>query len=142
MLRSDPKFVREQIAASVYAGKRESVLIKAIIKALDDFEADASESASIDEWVDVALDLYRGHPIVTLGDDRRWEDFLLGDAPVRSTVRVKTDAYTGEAGRTHNGRVGRVVGGAGYNLSVLYEDGQPPKEPVLHKFDRLQILVK
>lgn len=142
MIISDKNFVREQIAASEYAGTTVSVLIKSVIDALDKLEVDHSDNDKIEGWLKDAVSLYRSQPIVS-GDDRQWEDFQFGDVFIRETVRVRPDAYSGCAATKHNGRVGRVLGTSGYRYSIVYEDkSELPAGPTLHEHTVLQRLVK
>jgi hypothetical protein len=109
---------------------------------LDGFDLESKDDSNLEQWVADAIALFRGQPIV-IEDEREWADFLLGDVAIRSTVRVRPDAYSGGAARRHNGRVGKVIGVQGRKFSVSYEDkSQPPFDPVFHEFTMLQKLVK
>jgi len=45
---------------------------------------------------------------------------------VGDTVRVRKDAFSGNAGRTHNGRIGRVLAKRSGDIIVRSTDGQLP----------------
>jgi hypothetical protein len=70
----------------------------------------------------------------------RWSEFQLG-AEVRpgATLRVREDAYEGDAGDKHNGRVGHFVGARGGQAIVQYAnstDGTGHR----HNPDKLEVL--
>jgi hypothetical protein len=69
-----------------------------------------------------------GHPIVKENKDETWAPLRPGAITVGDVVRVRSDAFTGDLGKIHNGRRGKVV-------AVRYGDvifrSTDDKEPVL-----------
>jgi len=58
---------------------------------------------------------------------------------VGDTVRVRSDAFSGDAGRSANGRVGRVVGKRTGDIVVNSTDGKKPTLSSVHfKPDQLE----
>ena len=87
---------------------------------------DKTRSKTIEVFSELAL----GHAIVPedTAADGRWTPVQPGQIKVAETVRVKPDAYEGDVGVIHNGRIGRVV-------AVRYGDviikSTDDREPVL-----------
>lgn len=56
-----------------------------------------------------------------------WKPVNVGfNIQVGNTVRVRADAFTGEAGRTHNGRVGRVLAKRSGDIIIRTTDDRQP----------------
>lgn len=55
--------------------------------------------------------------------DEVWIQAAPGRIHMRDAVRVKADAYIGQAGMNHNGRVGVVIGIRPDDIRVKYTDG-------------------
>lgn len=87
-----------------------------------DFPSEELEHAAIDTFAALA----KGHSLVQDGPER-WlpaqAGFML---QVGDTVRVRSDAFSGEAGRVHNGRIGRVVAKRSGDIIVKHIDGIEP----------------
>lgn len=61
-------------------------------------------------------------------EDDSWQPVQVGFMiQVGDTVRVRSDAFTGDAGRTHNGRIGRVVAKRSGDIIVRTTDGKSPQ---------------
>lgn len=54
------------------------------------------------------------------------------DIQVGNTVRVREDAFPGPSGRTHNGRVGRVLAKRNGDIIVRSTDGKEPYLDMAH----------
>jgi hypothetical protein len=78
--------------------------------------------------------LAQGHALVAPADNNeQWVPLKPGNVVIRDLVRVKFDAYSGEAGQHHNNRRGRVVAIRHGDIIVKYDDGkQPPGDGVHH----------
>lgn len=88
--------------------------------------------------------LIHGHALVVPDDpSERWETATPGRIHGRDVVRVKSDAYSDQAGAMHNGRRGRVIGVRYGDIIVKYEDGrQPPFDAVHHPPAKLERLAR
>jgi len=77
--------------------------------------------------------LARGWTLV-LADpvEERWVQAKPGMIVRSNIVRVKSDAYQGDAGEVHNGRRGRVVAIRYGDIIVKYEDGKHPAFEGVH----------
>lgn len=64
--------------------------------------------------------------------DYRWEPARPGALVVRDWVRVKSDAYKGEAGLIHNGRQGVIVAMRYGDIHVRYDDDRGTSHPIKH----------
>lgn len=80
-----------------------------------------------EETVKVFSKLALGLPLVAEEDpgEGAWVPCMPGAIKLADTVRVKSDAYTGEVGVMHNGRVGRVVGIRSGDIIVKTTDSRP-----------------
>lgn len=79
---------------------------------------------------DQALDLFstlaRDEAVVEDKEDV-WKPVLVGfNVQVGNTVRVRKDAFSGEAGRLHNGRVGRVTAKRSGDIIIRTTDDREP----------------
>lgn len=75
--------------------------------------------------------------------DEVWADARMGQLVVANQVRVKEDAYAGDAGVQHNGRRGVVVAIRYGDIIVDYRDGKlPVGKGVHHPAIKLQLRVK
>lgn len=87
-----------------------------------DFPSEQLEHEAIDAFASLA----KGHAIAAETPER-WlpaqAGFML---QVGDTVRVRLDAFTGEPGRVHNGRIGRVVAKRSGDIIVKHIDGIEP----------------
>lgn len=63
-------------------------------------------------------------------------DVYLGQVRVGDKVRVREDAYGAEAGKIHNGKVGRILAARGGLFIISYDDGS--MSSVHHEPGRLE----
>lgn len=77
--------------------------------------------------LDIALKLAAGHSIAESSKDERWGPVLPGDYQIKDIVRVKADAFDGELGQRHNGKLGRVVASRN-GLVLVVLDGSPSSD--------------
>jgi len=84
----------------------------------------------------VFTELAQGHAIVP-ADNFNWIQARRGDIKVRDVVRVKADAFTGDAGHAHNGRVGVVIAIRSGDIIVDITDEQEPKLKGVHYLPEL-----
>lgn len=71
----------------------------------------------------------------------RWSEFKLGDVNPGATVRVRDEAYAGDAGNRHNGMVGKFVAARGGEAVVQYH-GSPDGTGARHRPEKLEVLKK
>lgn len=77
------------------------------------------------EVIDTFSSLAHGHAIVK-DAEFRWIPIQIGaHVEVGETVRVRLDAFEGEPGRIHNGRIGVVVAKRYGDIIVKHTDGLP-----------------
>jgi hypothetical protein len=74
----------------------------------------------------VFTELAQGHSIVP-SDNFTCVQARRGDIKVRDIIRVKADAFTGEAGHAHNGRTGVVIAIRSGDIIVDLTDEQEPE---------------
>ena len=78
-----------------------------LIEMFDQIElTDEHRAKAVEMFSKLAL----GHAYVKETKRETWVPARPGDIKVTEVVRVKADAYNGELGMIHNGRVGKVVG--------------------------------
>lgn len=123
MPKVDFEWVKQQLTRAKVrkiTGKTAIELLKAWEEL--DFPSEELEHAAIDTFAALA----KGHALVEDTADH-WlpaqAGFML---QVGDTVRVRSDAFSGEAGRIHNGRVGRVVAKRSGDIIVKHTDGIEP----------------
>lgn len=87
--------------------------------------------------------LARGFALVQTPGDELWIAAKPGGLVIRDRVRVKADAYAGDPGRMHNGRLGVIVGIRHGDIIVKYDDGKhPPFDGVHHSPHALEKRVR
>ncbi len=70
----------------------------------------------------VFTSLSKGAVVVEDAPDEVWMQAAPGRLHMRDVVRVRADAYTGQSGIDHNGRVGVVIGVRPDDIRVRYTD--------------------
>jgi phosphoribosyl-ATP pyrophosphohydrolase len=93
------------------------------------------------EAIEVFYKLANNQALVKESKEEVWTSVIPGQVKVADEVRVKLDAFTGELGRLHNGRRGKVVAVRYGDVIIKSTDG---KEPLLdgahyspYKLDKL-----
>lgn len=88
---------------------------------------------------DAFKQLALGYSLTPDAPDEIWAPVLAGTILRGDTVRVKADAYKGDVGKIHNGRVGRVVGArSGDVIFKSTDDRTPTLEGVHYRPDVLE----
>ena len=101
----DLDWVKAQMtAARIRRGSGDAVLKLLEVWETIDLDDDLSQEA-----VTVFKSLALNHSLVEPYKDEVWVPAQPGQIKVADQVRVKSDAFTGEAGRAHNGRRGVIV---------------------------------
>lgn len=70
--------------------------------------------------------LAKGHVIAPESREGVWVQAKPGTLVIRDVIRVRADAYSGEAGLAHNGREGVVTAIRYGDIHVRYTDGKEP----------------
>jgi hypothetical protein len=87
--------------------------------------------ASLNEIVELFSKLALGHALIKENKNINWTPAQAGALVIADEVRVKWNAFDGEKGKTHNGRVGKIVSIRYGDIIVKTTDG---KEPMLEGF--------
>lgn len=82
-----------------------------VLKLMEIWDTMKHTDTSAKETIDVFSKLALGYPLVEeqAPVDGAWVDCQPGQIKVAEIVRVKQEAFTGQQGKRHNGRVCRVV---------------------------------
>lgn len=118
----DENWVREQ-----FQGAKVKVGVgKAVLKLLERWSelelSDNQQKEVINIFSNVALN----HSIVPDAPQEKWIPAQPGFISMGEEVRVKKDAFEGEAGRMHNGRRGKVVAVRYGDVIFRSTDGKEP----------------
>lgn len=91
------------------------------------------DPADRNEIIRLFSELARGHALeVPENNGYTWVAVRPGQISVADVVRVKLNAYAGDIGQRHNGRVGRVVAIRSGDVIVNTIDDGPPFEGTHH----------
>lgn len=116
------------VKSQLQAARVRKVVGDATMKLIDTFEeielTDEQKTTAVEMFSKLAL----GHAHVKDKKTETWVDARPGAITIADVVRVKSDAFNGETGTLHNGRVGKVVGVRYGDVIFRSTDG---KEPVL-----------
>jgi hypothetical protein len=118
-------WVREQFAQA----KVKQATGTAVLRLLEVWNTMNHSETSAAETVEVFSKVALGHALAQQGSaDEVWVQAQPGQITVGDEVRVKVDAYIGDAGQAHNGRRGRIVAIRYGDVIFKSDDG---KEPVI-----------
>lgn len=100
---------------------------RGVIKLLTSWaDIDFPNEVQRDQALEIFSKLARDQALVEPTEEV-WKPVMVGFAlQVGNTVRVRSDAFSGPAGRVHNGRVGRVVAKRSGDIIVKTTDGKSP----------------
>lgn len=98
----------------------------AVLRLLELWNTMNHTEATAKETVDVFSKVALGHALVEESDEVVWEAVRPGFIKTGDTVRVRSDAFDGEIGLIHNGRIGRVVAIRYGDIIVRSTDGLEP----------------
>ena len=104
-----PKVDLDWVKAQMTAARIRRGSGDAILKLLELWETIDLDDDLSQEAVTVFKSLALNHSLVEPYKDEVWVPAQPGQIKVADQVRVKSDAFTGEAGRAHNGRRGVIV---------------------------------
>lgn len=101
----------------------------AVLRLLEVWETMNHRENTAKETLETFSKLAMGHALVEpkiSGFDGVWVPAQPGQISVTDIVRVKTDAFDGELGVVHNGRIGKVVGVRYGDIIVKTVDDKTP----------------
>lgn len=125
-MKNDMNWVKQQIQAA----RVKKPVGNAILSMIETFHEKFSELSDEDtkRFTEVFSEIVQGHAILKEKKNEVWVPLTPGNITVGDVVRVRADAFKGELGQIHNGRVGAVV-------AVRYGDvifkSKDDKKPVL-----------
>jgi hypothetical protein len=142
----DPEWVADQLDAAGYDGRSaEKQQIRTSVESLiREFNRQPHNASNKLKVLELFSKLAQQQELVgrnVQNPNARWREFNLGEVTPGSTVRVRDDAYSGDAGTRHNGMVGRLVAARGGDAIVQYHnstDGAGHR----HAPRSLEVLVK
>lgn len=115
-------WVKEQLSAA----KVRKPVGNATMKMVEFFDTLELEDEHREKTIDMFSLLAKGHAFVKEDKKEAWVPVRPGNIKVTDEVRVKFDAYEGEAGAFHNGRRGVVVGVRYGDIIIKTTDGKEP----------------
>ena len=118
----DMKWVKEQLQAAKVRKPVGDATMK-LIELVDTIELTEGQR---EQAVEMFSKLALGHAHVKINKNELWVPARPGDIKIADEVRVKADAFTGDAGTTHNGRRGVVVGVRYGDVIFKSTDGKEP----------------
>jgi phosphoribosyl-ATP pyrophosphohydrolase len=131
----------EWIKNQLQNAKVKKMVGDSVIKLLQTWEEVKITEKLEQEAIEVFYKLANNQALVKESKEEVWTSVIPGQVKVADEVRVKLDAFTGELGRLHNGRRGRVVAVRYGDVIIKSTDG---KEPLLdgahyspYKLDKL-----
>lgn len=114
------------VKAQLQAAKVRKPVGDATMKLIEMFDqielTDEHKAKAVEMFSKLAL----GHAYVKENKKETWVPARPGDIKVTEVVRVKADAYNGDVGMIHNGRVGKVVGVRYGDVIFKSTDGKEP----------------
>jgi hypothetical protein len=119
----DMQWVKDQLTEA----KVKKPVGNAIMKLIDTWESVEITEDAAPQAVELFSKLALGHVAVVKEDkDFKWVPVTPGQIKVADEVRVRLDAFNGELGVIHNGRVGRVVAVRYGDVIIKSTDGKTP----------------
>jgi hypothetical protein len=116
----------EWVKSQLEAAKVKKMVGDAVIKLIATWKETNITDKLSGEALDVFNKLSRNQPLIQTDKKEVWVPVTPGQIKVADVVRVKSDAYTGELGRMHNGRRGRVVGVRYGDVIIKSTDDKKP----------------
>lgn len=115
----------------------------ATIKLIEQFDGMQLTDLQREKVVEMFSILALGHAFVAEDKNETWVPVRPGDIRVSETVRVKSNAFTGDLGMMHNGRRGVVVGVRYGDVIIKTNDNREPALDGSHyPPDKLEKLVQ
>lgn len=125
----DLSWAKDQLAnARVPAAVGKGVL--ALLRSWDELKFPSDKQR--DQALDIFSKLAKDEAIHT-ETEHQYAPVMVGfNVQVGNTVRVRADAFSGDAGRIHNGRVGRVTAKRHGDIIVTTTDDKLPRLEMAH----------
>ncbi len=120
------EWVKEQLTAA----KVSQVVGTSVLRLLEVWETMNHKEETAYKTIEVFSKLAMGHMLVETSNEDysgTWVQAQPGQIKVSDIVRVQTDVFTGDLGRSHNGRIGRVVGVRYGDIIVKTVDNKSPQ---------------
>jgi hypothetical protein len=126
-------FVSKQLA-EVRANEPVAAVTVELLRTLES-ETEAWELTDAEQQtvLDYVQKLSQGHSLGAEEADENWGPVVPGEYNIGDTVRVKSDAYTGDHGLRHNGKRGRIIAVHQSKTVVLYDDAPNSEESFFHE---------
>jgi hypothetical protein len=131
----------EWVKTQLQNAKVKKMVGDSVIKLLNTWEEVKITEKLEQEAIEVFYKLANNQALIKENKEEVWASVIPGQVKVADEVRVKLDAFTGELGRLHNGRRGKVVAVRYGDVIIKSTDG---KEPLLdgahfspYKLDKL-----
>jgi hypothetical protein len=122
-----PNVNDEWVRAQMDAYKVRKAPGEAVLALLETWSTLDLDSETSEKAVEIFSKLALTHALVQdESGEEIWVQAQPGAIIVGDTVRVRHDAYTGDTGTIHNGRVGRVVGVRYGDIIFRSEDNKTP----------------
>jgi hypothetical protein len=122
----DIEWVKQQMTAA----KVKQSVGTSILRLMEVWETMNHSEATAKDTVEIFGKLALGHALVPPETDDfsgTWVAAQPGQIKVTDIVRVRLDAFNGDLGRAHNGRLGKVVGVRYGDIIVKTVDDKLPK---------------
>lgn len=116
------------VKAQLQAARVRKIVGDATMKLIEMFDEMDMTDEQKAKTVEMFSKLSLGHAHVKDKKNETWVPARPGAIVIADVVRVKSDAFSGDVGTLHNGRVGKVVGVRYGDVIFRSTDG---KEPVL-----------
>lgn len=119
----DMQWVKEQLTEA----RVKKPVGNAIMSLIETWKSAEVTDAAAPQVIELFSKLALGHVAVVKEEkDVTWVPVTPGQIKVADEVRVRLDAFTGELGTIHNGRIGRVVAVRYGDVIIKTTDGRKP----------------
>ena len=98
----------------------------AVVTLLETWETIDLDDAKTMDIIDAFVSLVQGHSIVPDHPDETWIEARMGFVHAGDRVRVKHNAFSGDAGKIHNGRLGKVSAVRSGDVIIRSTDNREP----------------
>jgi hypothetical protein len=123
MLEIDLNWVKKQLTQA----KTKRVVGDSVIHLLDQVKyLPTMSEADLKNSIEIFSKLSLGYSLIQENKNEKWVPVAPGQIKVADEVRVKFDAFTGNAGVLNNGRRGRIVAVRSGDIIFKSTDGKEP----------------
>lgn len=124
---SERRTWQRQQMSNANVPKHQQMIAESLLDTYWSLVKDSSFSEEdVTEAVRIFNELRQGHSITPETPDEIWVEAKPGALVIRDSVRVKSNAYTGNAGVMHNNRVGVITAIRSGDIHIRYTDGKEP----------------